>query len=80
MKGCANTHLNRKGGITERQSTFKQKPNYRVLLPGKEINNNKKKNRRTLYSMFPSSMSFCSRMRRISGFEVAIAHAAFPES
>lgn len=31
MKGCANTHLNRKGGITERQSTFKQKPNYRVL-------------------------------------------------
>lgn len=34
----------------------------------------------TLYSICPSSISFCSRMRRMSGFEVAIAHAAFPAS
>lgn len=56
---------------------FEQERRHRVQLQCSAI---EKKNLPTLYSVFPSSISFCSRIRRISGFEVAIAHAAFPAS
>lgn len=71
---CKNTScLNRKGGIKNFNLPSDRSPIITFCYQ-------KNKNLPTLYSIFPSSISFCSRIRRISGFEVAIAHAAFPAS
>lgn len=81
----------REGASSERTGNAGLPPSYALsekhkahhiqfwLLPPWELLYNKPMMKVTLYSMFPSSINFCSRMRRISGLEEAIAHVAWPD-